>query len=150
MGIHIDASEVKKLSVDLARAGGRVGARAAGAFRKTAFDIEGTAKNLAAVDTGNLRGSISTDISGDGRFGMMEAEIGPTAEYGAYVEYGTQPHVIRPTDAEMLAFPGLDGMAFAKVVQHPGTAPQPFMGPAFDRHSGQLEDALGDIGEDIL
>ena len=151
MGIHIDTSEVRHLQLDLSAASGRVGARASAAIRKTAFAIERTAKVLAPVDTGNLEGSISTDIEGDGRFGAMSAEIGPTAEYGDDVEYGTQPHVIRARPGGSLVFVGRDGqLVFAKEVNHPGTQPQPYMGPAFDRHAPGLEEALGRAGGDIL
>jgi hypothetical protein len=61
---------------------------------------------------------------------------------GAFLEYGTKPHIIRPRRARVLAFPAsgtartLGGrarkggrMAFAKMVRHPGTKPQPFMVP---------------------
>ena len=45
------------------------------------------------------------------------------------LEYGTAPHVIRAKAADgLLAFAG----TFAKEVQHPGIAAQPFMRPAAD------------------
>jgi HK97 gp10 family phage protein len=116
-----DASEFLGLAVKLERASGQVGAVAAAAVKKTAFDIEADAKALAPVDTGNLRSSISTDITGDGRFGAIEAEIGPTAEYGAFVEYGTSR-----------------------------TGPQPYMRPAFERREPGLTAALDRLGEDLL
>lgn len=116
-----DFGELRALSIDLAAATGRVGALAAVAIRKTAADIQADAQVLAPVDTGNLRNSIGTDIAGDGRFGVIEAEIGPTADYGAYVEYGTSR-----------------------------MAPQPYMGPAFDRRAPGLEQALGRAVEDLL
>lgn len=150
--VNIDSSEVRRLAVDLRNARGHVGAKASAAIRKTAFDIERDGKRFAPVDTGNLENSISTDITGDGRHGSMQADIGPTVDYGDDVEYGTQPHVIRPkTPGGVLAFPGAGGgTVFAKSVNHPGTAPQPYMGPAFDRNAPGLERALGDAGEDIL
>jgi len=116
VGISIDISEVRAISSRLASAGGRVGAKAAAALTKTAFDIEADAKQLAPVDTGNLMNSISTSIEGDGRFGAMSAEIGPTAEYGYYVEAGTSR-----------------------------MGPQPYLGPAFDRRMPPYMAALGDI-----
>lgn len=84
-------------------AGATVGLRAAAATRKTATSIERDAATLAAVDTGNLRASIGTTYAGDGRNGVMTARIGPTANYGAYVEEGTsrmaaQPYLRPATD----------------------------------------------------
>ncbi|WP_210651342.1 HK97-gp10 family putative phage morphogenesis protein [Nocardioides sp. SYSU D00065] len=116
-----DASEFHGLAVKLQRASAQVGAAAAAAVRKTAFDIEADAKALAPVDTGNLRNSISTDITGDGRFGAITADIGPTAEYGAFVEYGTSR-----------------------------MGPQPYMAPAFERREPTLTAALEQIGEQLL
>lgn len=118
MGIDFDFSEVRALGSRMQSAGGRVGARAAAALRKTAYDIEADAKALAPVDTGNLRNSISTTIGGDGRTGAMTAEVGPTAEYGIYQEYGTSTQ--------------------------PGT---PFLGPAFDRRAPLYTEALAKIAE---
>lgn len=149
--VSIDSSEVRKLALDLNRADGAVGAKASAAIRKTAFDIEADAKVFAPTDTGDLKNSISVDIGGDGRFGSMSAEIGPTVEYGAHVEYGTAPHTIRAKAGGKLVFRGLGGgLVFVDSVDHPGTAPQPFIGPAFDRRAPGLEKALGDAGEDIL
>jgi len=45
-------------------------------------------------------------------------------EYGFYLEFGTRPHEIRVKNAKVLS----DGKRiFGKVVQHPGTEPQPFI-----------------------
>lgn len=121
MGIRVDTSEVNKLAVDLGRAGGRVGRKVAAATRKTAFDIKSDSKIMCPVDTGTLMNSISTDISGDGRFGAISAEIGPTADYGHYVEDGTSR-----------------------------MAPQPYMGPAFDRRAPGYEQACAQAAEEIL
>ena len=95
-----------------------MGAKSSAVLRKTAFDIEHDAKLLAPVDTGNLMNSISTTITGDGRHGQMTAEIGPTAEYGIYQEYGTSTQ--------------------------PG---KPYLTPAFDRRIGPFEAALAKVAE---
>lgn len=116
-----DFGELRALSIDLAAAAGRVGALASAAVRKTALDIQADAQAIVPVDTGNLKSSIGVDVAGDGRFGVVEAEIGPTASYGAYVEYGTSR-----------------------------MAPQPYMGPAFDRRAPDLERTLGQAVEDLL
>lgn len=119
--MRIDVSDLNRLAVDLGRNAGQLGVKAAAAIRKTAFDIEREAKSFAPVDTGNLRNSISTDITNDGRFASMTAEIGPTAEYGAFVEYGTSR-----------------------------MAPAAYMGPAADRNFPSLEAAFAAIAEEIL
>ena len=113
MEITFDGSELNRLAADMRNKTGAVGGMAAAAVKKTAFAIEGTAKSIVPVDTGNLRNSITTTITGDGRFSGISAEIGPTVEYGVYVETGTSTQ-----------------------------APASYMGPAFDRHAHQLETAL--------
>lgn len=143
----MDSSQVRNLQIDLSDAPAEVRRKAPAAVKRTLFAIEADGKVFAPVDTANLMNSISTDVDPDG----MGGEVGPTADYGDDVEYGTQPHIIRPkTPAGVLAFLAGGGTVFAREVHHPGTAPQPYMGPAFDRHAPRLEDALGDIGEDIL
>lgn len=112
-----DVSQLRTLSADLTKAGPIAAAKAARVIRKTAFDIEASAKTAAPVDTGNLRNSIGTDISNGG----LTAVIGPGAAYGIYVELGTSR-----------------------------MAAQPFLGPAYDRHSGPLVSAMADTAGGIL
>jgi HK97 gp10 family phage protein len=116
MGLNIDLTDARAVASRIGTSGGRIGAAASAALRKTALDIEADAKQLAPVDTGNLRNSISSDITGDGRHGAMSAEIGPTAEYGVYQEYGTSTQ--------------------------PG---QPFLSPAYDRRIGPYSEALAQL-----
>lgn len=116
-----ELGQLNQLQADLKLAGGKAAVRAALVVKKTAHDIEATAKQFAPVDTGNLRASISTDIHSDALHATVEAEIGPTAEYGAYVEFGTSR-----------------------------MAPRAYMGPALDRHSGAFELAMGQITQGLL
>lgn len=58
--------------------------------------VEGAAKLLAPVDTGNLRNSINYKVVGDSVF------IGTNVEYAPILEFGG---VITPTQAKMLAIP---------------------------------------------
>jgi len=117
-----DASEVRRLAASLANVGARTGILAQGAVRKTAKDIEATAKSKVPVDTGNLKGSIGTsDLRRVGQSGNLSVEIGPTAEYGEFVEFGTSR-----------------------------MAPQPYMGPAADIHLPLFEQAVTQLGLEAL
>ena len=80
MGIQ---TSVRALSLDLAKAAAVATPVLQLAVEKAAYDIEARAKLAAPVDTGALRGSISTEI------GQLEAVVGPTVDYAAFVEYGT-------------------------------------------------------------
>ena len=108
-----DVHELAALAAALGVAGAVIGGRAEVALAKTAFDIEGDAKVFVPVRTGNLRNSIGSDVEG------LSADIGPTADYGGYVEFGTSK-----------------------------MAPQPYLMPATDRNLDGLMEALGQIGGD--
>lgn len=106
-GFAEGAKALRATARDLAAAGPKAEALAAAVVIKSLADIEGDAKNIVPVDTGNLKNSIGRDITADtfaGSGGAFGGEVGPTASYGAYVEYGTSR-----------------------------MAPQPYMGPAFTR-----------------
>lgn len=114
--MDIDMREVRAIALKLGKNSGGSGATAAAAVRRTAYAIERDAKVLCPVDTGALRNSISTSFEGDGRFRGITAEIGPTAEYGLYVEEGTSR---------------MSG--------------QPYLGPSYDKNIGGLQTALAAI-----
>jgi HK97 gp10 family phage protein len=96
--------ELNTITYELERANGQIGAKGAAVIRRSAHQVEAVAKLFCPVDTGHLKGTIGVDVDGDGRFGAMSAEIGPTAHYGGYVEFGTR-----------------------------NMAPHAYMGPALDR-----------------
>jgi HK97 gp10 family phage protein len=59
---------------------------------KAAHEIEARSKALAPVKTGLLRRSIHTVMAANGQ----SATVGPSVEYGAYVEFGTRRMGARP------------------------------------------------------
>ncbi len=65
--------------------------KAAAVVRETALNIERDAKERAPVRTGTLRRSIHTVPTGE-----LSAEVGPSVEYGTYVELGTRKMAARP------------------------------------------------------
>lgn len=119
--INIDVYELSALAATLRASGPRVGTRVSQAVRKSALDVERGAKMLAPVDTGNLRNSISTTITGSGSAASISADIGPTANYGAYLEYGTSR-----------------------------MRPQPYMGPALDRVEPGFVAAIEQLASRII
>ena len=55
----------------------------------------------------------------------LTATWGPTVHYAADVEFGTGPHVILPVNKKALYWRGASHPV--KKVNHPGTAPNPYM-----------------------
>ena len=54
--------------------------------RKNGVGLQKAAQEKAPIDTGTLKRSVGIDITDSG----MTATVEPTAEYSAYVEYGTR------------------------------------------------------------
>lgn len=81
-----------------------VALKAATVVRAGAARVERLGKQFCPVDTGNLRSSISTDFLG-WRGAEVAAEVGPTASYGGFVEWGTErmaPHAYMGPAADIV------------------------------------------------
>lgn len=110
------------------------------------------AKVHAPKRSGNLKRSIIAGTLTD-----ASASIEAGADYAAFVEYGTRPHIIRPVHGRSLAWSSDPGAytligtmragrrpdIFAKVVHHPGTSPRPYLYPA-------AQQALEEVNADPL
>lgn len=111
-GIDVDFSELNRLAVSLAGTTAAILPAARIVIQKSAADIKRDAQAFAPVDTGNLRSSIGYETRE--LVASVEAEIGATASYAAYVEFGTSR-----------------------------MAPEAFLGPALDRNGPGFEKAMG-------
>ncbi|MFV0409091.1 MAG: HK97-gp10 family putative phage morphogenesis protein [Paracoccus sp. (in: a-proteobacteria)] len=139
----------KELEASLSNLGGAVGKRVArAALRKAVEPMRDKAKELAPVDTGALRDSIIIGNRLDGRQmrslkklskdqrSAVEVFMGPSylkgdrGRHGHLVEFGTAPR--------------LNGGLF-KGARHPGTAPQPFMRPAWDAEKDPTIERLREL-----
>lgn len=97
----VDSSAVRELASDLRASGEETARRMRLVVQKVAADVKRDAQIGAPVDTGFLRSSISYETRA-GKF-SARAEIGPTANYGAFVELGTSRMGARP-----YLFPAMD------------------------------------------
>lgn len=112
---EIDASDLEAFATTLERKADAATLLIRGAVRKTTADIAADAKKLAPVDTGFLRSSIQTSAAGSNA-NVAQGIIQAQANYSKHLEFGTSK-----------------------------SAPQPFMGPAADRHTPALQEALSQI-----
>lgn len=112
----------------LRRVFGRMSDDVARAVDRTRIDVQNEARRRAPVDTGRLRSSIVSRAEGGGR--SLGYVVGSNVNYAAAVEYGTAPHVIKPKYKQALYWPGAAHPVAQ--VNHPGTAPRPFLRPAIE------------------
>lgn len=119
--VEFDGSDFRSLGFDLQGAGAQAAQLASVAVRKTAKDIQATAKQLSPVDTGFNRSAIVTSDLRSATVNSPEAEVKATSEYAAYLELGTSR-----------------------------MAAQPFMGPAADQHEPAFLDAMQQITGRLL
>ncbi len=105
-------------------------------LRTIQLDAVAEAKKRVPRRTGHLARSI-----GPGSLTGSSAIVHARTNYAPIVELGSRPHVIKPKNKRVLAWPAggtrLSGRArtgsgrriFARIVHHPGTKPQPFLVP---------------------
>ena len=86
-------------------------------------------KDMGSWDLGHLANTILVDMTPDGE----TAEIGPTAPYGPYVEYGTKPHFPPPDALEGWAKRhGFDSAwPICLVIAERGLPAKPYLLPAY-------------------
>jgi len=124
-------------SVELDRQMGR-------AMRNAGASIAAEARTIAPRGPTHLLARSIQGIEPTGSFSRGDLSGGAVAlaAYAEYVESGTRPHQILPRHRRSLRWPGAGGFRFARRVMHPGTVPQPFMGPALD---ARLTDILAEF-----
>ena len=109
-------------------------------IEKTAHRIERQAKELAPVDTGELRRSITTEGSG------LDYEISTNLEYSEYIEDGTSPHIINGNP--YLYWEGASHPV--RRVNHPGNRAYLYMETACDTQTEDIEDRIAEIIDKLL
>ena len=145
--IDIDLSSIESLGVALDDYAEDLAKELGISMVDTVVTIEKYAKHKCPVDTGKLRASITSEVTG-----FKEGAVGTNTEYAMPVEYGSRPHDIRPREKKALAFKqggskgryvtsasgkrsyrkGKSGEpVVVKRVKHPGNKAQPFLEPAF-------------------
>lgn len=113
------------------------------ALRQGANVVKAEAQANVPVKTGTLKAGLK--VSTRNRRGVVTASVKATGKHAylaRWVEYGTAAHFIKPKSAKSLFFAGL----FSNGIQHPGSAPKPFLRPALD---SQAQAALLAVGEAI-
>lgn len=85
-------------------------------------------------------------VAGDG----VVVRISSSAPYAQFVIEGTQPHVILPTTGQFLAFNVGGSWFFSRLVNHPGTKPNPFVERAVEATLPALRARLEAQGKSLF
>jgi HK97 gp10 family phage protein len=113
--LRIEGIEIRRFERDVEVGSQEATKQVRNTVRKSTFATEAGGKVRAAVLTGFMRNSITSDFIGSNR-DIAVGTTGPEAEYSPYVELGTSRQ-----------------------------APQPFMGPAADEEEPNFYAALDAI-----
>lgn len=96
------------------------------ALNESCLLVENTAKENCPVDSGQLRNSIASNVSGE------TGEVGTNVDYGVYVEYGTG--VFNPGRLTPWSYQDASGEWHTTT----GQKPQPFLVPALDSNRDKI------------
>ncbi|MBN8905850.1 MAG: phage virion morphogenesis protein [Rhodospirillales bacterium] len=106
------------------------------------------------VRTGNLRDSISHDVTSTDDSVVGRVYSSKNVKYGAIHEFGgkTSPHVIVPKNAQALAFQSGGKTVFASRVNHPGSniPARPFMRPSLAEMKDKIIERMNQAVTDGL
>lgn len=109
--------------------------------------IQAGAKAKCAVDTGRLRASIVTDLQTDGT--TVTGTVGTNVEYAPYVEFGTGQE-----GDETVAHTAKKSWTYCsggKFYTTSGTAPRPFLFPAYRENEEQVkQDIRNAVADEIM
>jgi HK97 gp10 family phage protein len=92
--------------------------------------------------SGKLRGVAMKRVKEERAKGTKITFMDP-GNYAHLVEFGTDPHIIRPKNKKAITVGG-EGGVLRKLALHPGTDPNPFMRPAFDAKKEQAAKKTAD------
>lgn len=139
-GFAAFAADLREFASDTADARAHVDGATDRALERIADAAFKQSQRDVPVDTGDLKASGRVFRRSDGAY-----VIEYSADHSVVVEKGSKPHIIEPRDADALRFETAAGeVVYAMRVRHPGTAPNPYLGPAVDAQRDELPAALAD------
>lgn len=119
------------------------------AMRDSTLIVTRAATQLAPVDTGRLRASITPDVQVQGD--IVLGIVGSNVTYAPYIEYGTRPHFPPVGALEVWASRhGMEAYVVARAISRRGTKAQAFLMPAFEKSQSYIERRIGQAVEGII
>ena len=116
------------------------------AMTRATLIVEGTAKRLAPVDTGRLRGSIASEIRKTPGIGgeTVQGVVGTSVDYAAAVHEGSRPHWVPIRALEVWARRHkVNAYAVQRAIARRGTRARPFLRDAFAQNRARIVQIIG-------
>ena len=109
---------------------------------QSALAVQRESAMLAPVDTGRLRASITTEV--DKGVIPKWAKVGPSVNYGAYVEFGRRPGRMLPPAAllpwlKRHGMPASAAFVVARAIAKRGIKPKPYMQDGYKAASRTID-----------
>ena len=134
MGINIEIDGLDNILDNLENISSKLDGAVQNGVAKGGKAIQAQCKAECPVDTGELRNSIVEETTGGG--GKYTSEIGPTVDYGIYVEMGTGIYA----GGRQTPWRYQDSKGQCHTTR--GQRPQPYMEPGFEAGKDEAVEIL--------
>ncbi len=115
------------------------------AMRDATLIVQRSARQLAPVDTGRLRASITPEVRGDPMSGNITGVVGSNVEQAAPMELGTKPHFPPLSALQVWARRhGVNAYAVARAIALRGLKPRRYLQGAFEQNRERVVQIIGD------
>lgn len=158
MDIDVDTSSIARMATRYAGAGPVVVEEMRTAMNRSVLTVEASAKRVVPVDTGNLRRSITHEVTATG--GGLIGKVGTNVPYARYVEEGRSAGSMPPPDALARDLQGgwlrrhgiSNDLAFvvARAIARRGIRPRPYLKPAITTNRARIEREFAQVPKRVL
>ena len=150
MAINLRLEGAPELARALLRSPEALAAAQARAMTRSLLLVEADARRNVRHDTRRLMNSITHEQHGRGT--NLVGRVGPSVQYGLYVERGRRPGR-RPPVAALRGWArrhGVNPYAVARAIGRRGTRARPFLVPAYLRNAARIVRLFADAGAGVV
>jgi phage gpG-like protein len=150
MEYQVDLREVLAVATSLSNSGPVIDREIKTALTKSGLVVEGRAKELAPVDTGKLRQSITTQVRTD------SALVGSNLQYAPTMEFGRRPGATMPPAGALIGWMTRHGMdtrmefALRRAIARRGIPEKRFLRGALEQNRARIEGYFQEAAQNII
>ena len=147
--ISIDAGRIAELAARFEQGPALLEREFGKAMQLSVLAVEGSAKEAAPVDTGNLRRSITSTAT------PFEGRVGTNLPYGPVMEHGRSPGAAMPPAGSLLGWMGRKGIpaeleyVIRRAIARNGIAGKRYMEQALQRNEGRIREYFEAAGQAV-